>query len=146
MNGIKNFVAYLLIVYAATLSGQTPAQLLELRAFESARYTALIDKNFSATEKMVADDLVYTHSNTTVEDKAAYLAALRNGKYDFKQFATDSTQYKVINKKTIVAAGNVEMQLLYQGKDIKLSGRFTAVYVKRHHRWQLLAWQTTKRP
>ncbi len=138
-------VMFCLSMYSTPLLAQTPQQLADIKAFETARYNALTQKDFGTTEKLVADELIYTHSNTVVEDKATYLAALRSGKYDFKAFSTDSTQYRMVGKNTVVAAGSVEMQLLYQGRDVKLSGRFTAVYVKRHRQWQLLAWQTTKR-
>ncbi|MFM7016927.1 MAG: nuclear transport factor 2 family protein [Bacteroidota bacterium] len=117
----------------------------EIKVFEHKRYQALIDADITTTTQLISPDLLYTHSNLTFEDKNAYLLALTSGKYKFEKFETDSTQYVFPNKKTVVAAGLVHMQGRYNDTPYKLDGRFTAVYIKKKHHWQLAAWQTTKK-
>lgn len=117
----------------------------EIIAFEHKRYQALIDADIITTTQLISPDLLYTHSNLNFEDKAAYLLALTSGKYKFDTFETDSTQYVFLNKKTVIAAGLVHMQGRYNDTPYKLDGRFTAVYTKKKHQWQLAAWQTTKK-
>ena len=130
----------------ALLWAQPSKKMHAIHAFEQERYAALIQKDLAALSDMLADDLVYTHSNTTVEDKAAYLDALKTGKYSFKAFQTDSTEYHFYGKRIVVAAGIATMQGMRYQSEFKLKARFTAVYVRKHRRWQLAAWQTTKFP
>lgn len=131
---------------SATSSAQSEKQLREIRAFEQARYDALVKKDLPALASMVADELTYTHSNCTVEDKTEYLRALETGKYTFRSFETDSTTYHFLNREIVTAAGIVRLHGFLFEKEFKFTARFTAVYVKRKKRWQLAAWQTTRRP
>jgi hypothetical protein len=121
------------------------SNIAAIKAFENERYQALVDGDISKTTALISNDLLYTHSNLTFEDKEAYLLALKSGKYKFESFVTDSTQYVFLNKKTVIAAGLVHMQGKYYDTPYKLDGRFTAVYIKRKKQWQLVAWQTTKK-
>jgi hypothetical protein len=139
----KTILLFIFLLLSKNIFSQSV--LNELKAFEQKRYQALINADIATITKLISADLLYTHSNLNFEDKAAYLLALTSGKYKFETFETDSTQYVFLNKKTVVAAGLVHMQGRYNDTPYKLDGRFTAVYIKMKHQWQLAAWQTTKK-
>jgi hypothetical protein len=139
----KTILLFILLFLSKTIFSQSV--LNEIKAFEQKRYQALINADIATTTKLISSDLLYTHSNLTFEDKEAYLLALKSGKYKFETFVTDSTQYVFLNKKMVIAAGLVHMQGRYYDTPYKLDGRFTAVYIKTKHKWQLAAWQTTKK-
>ena len=140
---LKNILLFTFLLLSKTIFSQSV--LNEIKAFEQKRYQALINSDIATTTKLISPDLLYTHSNLNFEDKAAYLLALTSGKYKFETFQTDSTQYVFLNKKTVVAAGFVHMQGRYNNTPYQLDGRFTAVYTKKYHQWQLAAWQTTRK-
>jgi hypothetical protein len=139
----KIILLFTFLLFANSTFAQS--SIAVIKAFENERYQALVDCDISKTTALISNDLLYTHSNLTFEDKEAYLLALKSGKYKFETFVTDSTQYVFLNKKTVVAAGLVHMQGRYFDTLYKLDGRFTAVYIKKKKQWQLAAWQTTKK-
>ncbi len=130
---------------ATSIAAQRINRLHQIRVFEQARYAALVKKDLPALASMLADELTYTHSNCTVEDKTEYLRALETGKYTFRSFETDSTTYRFLKRKIVTAAGIVRLHGFLFEKEFKFTARFTAVYIKRNKRWQLAAWQTTRR-
>jgi hypothetical protein len=140
----KIILLVLLFTGLGTAIGQTPRRIQTIRAFEQARYQALVKRDFLALETMIAPELVYTHSNGNLEDRQAYFAALEKRTYEFDKFETDSTQYRFLNRRAVVATGVARIAGAYQGKPFDIRGRFTALYVRRNNRWQLHTWQTTK--
>ena len=140
---LKIILLFTFLLFANSTFAQS--NIASIKAFEQKRYQALINADIATTTKLISPKLLYTHSNLNFEDKAAYILALTSGKYKFETFETDSTQYVFLNKKTVVAAGLVHMQGRYNDTPYKLDGRFTAVYIKTKHQWQLAAWQTTKK-
>jgi len=139
----KIILLFTFLLFANSTFAQS--SIAAIKAFEDERYQALVDGDILKTTALISNDLLYTHSNLTFEDKEAYLLALKSGKYKFETFVTDSTQYIFLNKKTVIAAGLVHMQGKYYDTPFKLDGRFTAVYIKHKRQWQLAAWQTTKK-
>ncbi len=139
----KIILLFTFLLFANSTFAQS--NIASIKAFEQKRYQALINADIATTTKLISPDLLYTHSNLNFENKQAYLLALTSGKYKFEKFETDSTQYVFLNKKTVIAAGFVHMQGRYNDTPYQLDGRFTAVYTKTKHQWQLAAWQTTKK-
>ena len=139
----KPILVFILLLLSKTIFSQTAIN--EIKAFEQERYQALINADIATTTTLISPDLLYTHSNLNFENKQEYLLALTSGKYKFETFQTDSTQYVFLNKKTVIAAGFVYMQGRYNDTPYQLDGRFTAVYTKKNHQWQLAAWQTTRK-
>ncbi len=128
-----------------TLAAQTDARIKTLEAFEKKRFAAMVDRDISTLSSMLHDDLVYTHSNTTVENKEQFLHAIRSGKYRFLSIETDSVQYHFYGK-TAIGAGIVRLHLFFFEKEVNMAGRFTAFWVSRKKQWKLAAWQTTRFP
>jgi ketosteroid isomerase-like protein len=141
---MRYLITFFLLKISVFAFAQSAKTLAEIKAFEQNRYVAIVQKDFKTLDRLMTDNLIYTHSNTTVEDKNAYFEALRSGKYNFISFSTDSTQYRTLKRNVVLAAGIVHINMLFYKKEVKMKGRFTAVYVKRKKRWQLAAWQTTK--
>lgn len=140
----KIILLVLLFTGLGTAIGQTPRRIQTVRTFEQARYQALIKRDFQALHAMIAPELVYTHSNGNVEDRQAYFSALEKRTYVFEKFETDSTQYRFLSRRAVVATGTARIAGTYLDKPFDIRGRFTAVYVRRKNRWQLHTWQTTK--
>jgi ketosteroid isomerase-like protein len=142
----EKYLIFFLLISAQLCFGQSAKTLKEIKAFEQNRYAAIVQKDYAALNRLMTDDLIYTHSNTTVEDKKAYFEALNIGKYNFISFSTDSTEYRTLKRNAILAAGIVHIHMMFFKTEVNMRGRFTAVYVRRKRRWQLAAWQTTRFP
>src|SRR5262245_52458015 len=51
-----------------------------VKKLEIERFQAQEKNDFAALERLLADDLVYTHSSAAVDTKAGYIDALKSGK------------------------------------------------------------------
>lgn len=128
------------------MASQTNDRLAaEIHALEDRRCQAMIDKDMKALESIYADELVYTHSNASVDDKASYLAGIKSGKFDYKSIKRPEESIRVVGD-TAIVAGRAEISVRADGTDRQLNSRYLIVWVKRGGGWQAVAWQSTPVP
>ncbi len=114
----------------------------EIRQLEGRRLRAMMDADTAALDRILGDDLTYTHSNGAVDTKASFLAALKSGKLKYESVTTDG-QVRVQGD-TAVVTGRGAMKVRAGDRELDMAVRFTDVYVKRDGRWQMIAWQSTR--
>ena len=117
----------------------------EIRAVELRRYKAMVDADYAALDKLLADDLLYAHSSGEIDDKGKLVGAMRSGARSYKKMTTDETRYRVDGKLAVVT-GRVAVEVARDGKPQAFKARFTAIYEKAASGWRLAAWQTTRLP
>jgi uncharacterized protein (TIGR02246 family) len=137
-------LAVLVVCAVLGAAGPAGADQIAIQQVEALRYRAMVTGDLETLDRLLADDLVYTHSHGGVDDKESFLAALADGSVDYKRLAVDSVRIQVWNDAAVVTGG-VEMVVAAGGKEHDLSSRFTAVYRFAGDRWQLAAWQSTRR-
>lgn len=115
-------------------------QALELRRFE-----LLAAADYDAVAALLADDLVYTHSNGRVDTKDAYLAPLRAGTTRYVELVPSGLTVRV-HGPTAIITGRVQMLATVSGEERRNDLRFTDVWLLRDGRWQLAAWHATRVP
>jgi ketosteroid isomerase-like protein len=148
MKKIDSFPYLLPLCLAAALSAiaQAPsASEKEVRAVEQQRYKAMLDADFAALDKLLADDLLYAHSSGDVDDKKSLIAGMRSGSRRYKKITPEDTRYRV-DAKLAVVTGKASLEVERDGKPQSFRVRFTAVYEKAPSGWRLAAWQTTRLP
>jgi ketosteroid isomerase-like protein len=117
----------------------------ELRRTEQSRVEALVNSDVLRLEKLLADDLAYTHSTGIKESKAEFLHRIQSGelKYDSMQHQNDVSVR--LYGDTGVLTGTSRVRVKTQGQTLNLHIRFTELWVKRDRgSWQLVAWQATR--
>src|SRR5690606_25158654 len=87
----------------------------ERRLFEAddERCRAMLANDLDALERVLADDVVYTHSSAVVEGKAQYLQALREGRSRYLAVRRQSAQVRLYGP-VAVMHGHVIMQIEIQ--------------------------------
>ena len=97
------------------------------------------EKDEAALQRLLADDLTYTHANGRTQNKAEYIAAvIKTGKYE--SFTESETKIRIYGK-TAMLTGFV---------DVKMAGadayrvRTIEVYVQNNGQWQLIAKQSAR--
>ena len=129
---------------ASAQMGKAEQQVLEA---EKARFAAMVKGDRAALEKLLADDLTYTHSTALLETKEQFLKSVTTGNIDYVSIVPSETDWKIrINGNTAVVNGVAAVNVLDTGKDRKIRIRFTTVQANRGGAWQLLAWQSTVIP
>lgn len=114
----------------------------ELRQVDAARFAAMVAGDTAALQNVLGEDLSYTHSNGQVQDRAQFLQALASGKLRYESMAPADVRVRFYGT-TGVVTGRVDMKVALDGRESAIAARYTAVYVRRDRRWQLVAWHSS---
>ena len=116
-----------------------------IRELESRRYRAMIEADKAALEQLLADGMVYTHSNATTDGKASYIAGVTSGKWQYRKIDRPVEDIQV-HGDTVVVTGQVRIDIVVEGQAKNMNSRYTDVWVKGANGWQMTAWQSTPIP
>jgi uncharacterized protein DUF4440 len=116
-----------------------------VRAFERQRFDAMVKGDTALLGRMLGDDLTYTHSTGAVDTKATFLASLTSGKLRYLALNPDGVEARVYGDAAVLS-GRIDMKVVSEGKELTIPARYTSVYARRHGRWELVAWQSTRLP
>jgi len=115
----------------------------EIQKLEERRFQAMVHVDIAALDRILADDLSYTHSGGKVDTKATFLAALRSGELKYESIRTEDIKARVYGNSAVVT-GRGEIKVKSGNQELSFPIRFTDVYVKRAGRWVMVAWQSTR--
>jgi ketosteroid isomerase-like protein len=107
------------------------------------RMTAMAAKDIAALNRLLADDLIYTHSSARLDTKKSLIGAMESG----------STVYTAIEPSDVVAqdlgdavvlTGVAAISVNSGGNPNSFRVRFTDVYANKGGQWQMVTWQSTR--
>ena len=107
------------------------------------RMTAMAEKDIATLNKVLADDLIYTHSSARLETKKSLIGAMESG----------ATVYTAVEPSDVVAqdlgdvvvlTGIAAISVNAGGKPNSFRVRFTDVYASKGGQWQMVTWQSTR--
>jgi hypothetical protein len=116
-----------------------------IRLLEARRYRAMCEGDAATLGELLGDSLVYTHSYGGADTKSSYLDGIRSKKWVYRAIERPIEDIQVHGDCAVVT-GQVRIELLSEGKPKTLNSRFTNVWVKGAHNWQMVAWQSTPLP
>ena len=125
-----------------TLAAQNPSAVLDT---EQHRFACMIAKDTASLEKLLADDLMYIHSNSMVENKQQHLSAISAGKIVYQSMKREAPSVRFYGK-IAICNGSIQVKGLLNGNPFDVQMLYTAVYKKQGKNWLLANWQTTRRP
>ena len=145
---LPRVVAGFLIVVCSLFSRQLKAETSaaeEIKQAERKWIAAVVGQDRGAMERILAKELVYTHSTGLVEDKGQYITAVTSGnqKYDSIEYEAPAIQ---VYGSTAVVATKVVMKGSTKGQPFNNQLRLLHVWVKHGGKWTLVAHQTTRLP
>jgi ketosteroid isomerase-like protein len=117
----------------------------EINDLEDRRYAAMVDADLDALDELLSDDVMYAHSDATVDSKASYLELLRNGTLVYHSLE-HRTEMVVSRPGVVVVGGTMSGSIHMHGAAKTLNSRVAAVWVAEGDRWRLLAFQPTRVP
>jgi hypothetical protein len=117
-----------------------------IRQREDVLYAAMIALDYAALDDLLSSDLSYVHSTGVVESKPAYLAALRQGLYEYAAitrhdggtqiFATCAVTHGIIDM-AVGAMGSAKSIVRLQ---------HVLVWIRQGETWRLTLRQATRIP
>ena len=115
----------------------------EIRHLEQQRFQAMEHVDVSTLNRILSDDLNYTHASGLQQTKAELIGVLASGDFKYESISADSPRIRIYDQ-TAVVTGRATMKIKSgQGEQIfKLC--YLDVYVKQDGRWQMVAWQSSR--
>jgi ketosteroid isomerase-like protein len=114
----------------------------ELQRLDDERVHAMIAADTATLERLMSDDIVYTHSSGRLDSKKSFIASIASG----------TVKYRRVNRKDVATAvregfafltGAAEIDVETGGKVLNLNLRFSNVWERGAKGWQQIVWQST---
>ncbi len=107
---------------------------------------AVRDRDMKVLGELFADDLIVTSHDGKTRGKKEELEVLRpDPNVKTLSVANDDIGVRVFGEVAVVTA-LTRMQFVIGGKEVPVAMRYTAVFVKKDGRWQIVALQTARAP
>jgi len=109
------------------------------------RFAATVAGDVGALERMLTDDMTYTHSTAAVDSRAEFLAALGSGRVDYEKIAPGKRDVRVYGDAAVVD-GTCHVLVKVGERDVDVRLRFTELYVRKDGAWRMALWHSTRIP
>ena len=151
---LKLRVSVLLLAFAIVLPALSAAQSstmgkaeqLVLQA-EKDRFAAMVKVDEAALNRLLSDDLTYTHSSALLQTKKEFIDSLKGGEIKYVSVTPAESDWKVrIIGNVAVVNGAAAVHVIDHGNDLTFKIRYTTVHTNRSGAWQMIAWEATRFP
>jgi len=136
---MKFLIFILFLIFTFALSAQNT-----ILTSEDARFRAQVQSDTNALQNLMADDMLYIHSNASVDTKTIFINNLKTGKTIYQSMQREGTAQIRTYGKTGISNGIVLAKGVNNGTPFGIRIRYTAVYKKQKGTWQLVSWQSTR--
>lgn len=107
------------------------------------RMTAMAQKDAATLERLLGDDLVYTHSSARLDTKQSLIGAMQSGATVYTAVEPSEVQAQDLGD-AVVLTGVAAISVVSNGAPNSFRVRFTDVYARRGGGWQMVSWQSTR--
>ena len=144
----KTLIIAIFLIISTLAFSQAPknndAIIKAVNALELKRFEAQVKKDFVALDKILSDDLFYTHSSGKVDGKESYIQSINDGKSVYLSIDSEEMQTRILGGHTAIISGTCRVKL-GGATPTDLHLRYTDVYVKDKVKgWQMASWQSLK--
>jgi hypothetical protein len=101
-------------------------KVLEL---EEQRYRAMRAADLATLDRLMDDELTYTHSSGVVDTKATYLAGIRDKVWEYKSIARDNERV-IIRGNCALVFCRLRIELAVRGTPKKVDSNALAVWIR----------------
>ena len=119
------------------------AAVEKVMALEKQRFAAMVSGDTVFLHTVLADDLLYSHSNGVVDTKASLIRSIVSNTLDYQEMNLQNMESRTY-KGTVILNGTMNIKLLSNGQTLDLKIKYLDVYRKKGKAWQLVAWQSAK--
>ena len=114
-------------------------------AADAARCSALVAGDVDALGALLTDDLVFVHSSGNRDDKDRVLRAVGSGAVVYESIDVAQVAGRIVGDVAYLT-GDICLKVVNRGEPVTVDNHFLSVWVRDQDRWQLAAFQGTKRP
>ena len=136
------FSMILLTAFSAMTLAQGKVEQTILR-MEQDWENALVKSDVAALGTIYSDDLNYTHSNGSVDNKKSYIDKIKSGGTKYESMKREDIKVRVYGNTALVTC-HWMVNVTADGKKISTDARYLHVYVKKGSVWQMVSHQATR--
>ncbi len=114
----------------------------EILALEARRFRAMAEVDVPTLEKILADDMTYSHSTGLVQTKPELIKSLQSGEMKYESIISHDPKVRLYGT-TAVVTGRATV-ILGSGGEPGIELRYLDVYVKQSAGWRMVAWQSAR--
>lgn len=115
----------------------------EIRNLEQQRFRAMEHVDVAALNRILSDDLIYTHASGLQQTKTELIGVLGSGDFKYESISADGTRIRIYDQ-TAVVTGRATMKIKSGLGEQIFKLCYLDVYVKQDGRWQMVAWQSSR--
>jgi hypothetical protein len=145
MNGTRRLgglLVALLMLAPCVLAGDVENAVLKA---QDRRFALTAGGDLDELDRLMTDDMNYTHSTSTVDTKAEFLASLRSGRVRYLSIDPEERSVRIYGH-TAVVQGIAHVLVKVGERDVDVRLRFTEVYVDKDGAWKMALWHSTRVP
>jgi ketosteroid isomerase-like protein len=117
----------------------------EITRLEDERCRAAMAGDAATLGRLMADDIVYTHSSARLDTKASFIESLTSGRLKYRRMHRRGL--KVTEREGLaMLTGAIEIDVETGGQVRHLVLRYSNIWAKTATSWQQVLWQTTPIP
>jgi ketosteroid isomerase-like protein len=109
------------------------------------RMDAMAKKDLAALNRLISDDLVYTHSSARLDTKKSLIDNMESGSTVYTSVVPSDVKAQDLGD-TVVLTGSCKISVMSQGRPNSFGVRFTDVWANKGGQWQMVTWQSTRTP
>jgi ketosteroid isomerase-like protein len=109
------------------------------------RMDAMAKKDLAALNRLISDDLVYTHSSARLDTKKTLIGNMESGGTVYTSVVPSDVKAQDFGD-TVVLTGSCKISVMSQGRPNSFGVRFTDVWANKGGQWQMVTWQSTRTP
>jgi uncharacterized protein YciI len=117
----------------------------EVREIETRRFKAMTDQDTATLDRILSDDLSYTHSSAQVDTKAKFISSIQSGELKYVSIIPSDLKARAYGSAAVVT-GLAAIKAEVHGQPMSMELRFTDTYSFQDGRWQMVAWESTRMP
>lgn len=140
---LKRTLLALCLIAAPALFAQDAK---DVEAAERGWAKGIVANDFALLDKVLANDLMYSHSNGLVDTKASYIGNLKAGKS--KYLKADYTELKVtlLDAKFAYVSARANVVSVNDGKENPMDLKLLHIFRKEGNQWKMVAHQSARMP
>ncbi|HEY3442547.1 MAG TPA: nuclear transport factor 2 family protein [Paludibaculum sp.] len=142
---IKQILVLSMALLAAPLfAAEDAAKAVE--AAERGWADGITKNDFALLDKVLANDLTYTHSNLAVDTKESYIGKLKAGTSKYTSVDYSKLTVQVLSKDTAITICRAKVTTVANGKPNPMDMSLLHVFKKNGKQWQMVAHQSARLP
>jgi ketosteroid isomerase-like protein len=139
----RTLSALALVACAAPAFAQSPVE--DVKAAEKKRFEVTVKGDYKALDALLAEDLIYVHSNGNVDNEKTFLEGLTSGRSKYLSIEPLEMNARALGDFVFVdGRGKFQVQSNGQVNDLLLT--YLDVWVKRNGTWQMVHWHSARMP